>query len=173
MARVSFLDRVQPNRMRSKLITWPFAVEGEPPRVRVKVLGANELEAANLATVDYFKNQKKAVKSTDGAFVAREHVELVWRAFSDEDGQRLAETAADMAKEPSEIIMPLYNEWTAFQSEVSSRPLKQSELDELIEALKKNTLGDLLDVLPSIWLRQLLLTLAAQHVSSITESSPG
>ena len=71
MARASCIDRVQPNRMRSKLISWPFPVDdGETPKVRLKVLGAHELEAAHLATADYFKGLKSKVATTDGAFIA-------------------------------------------------------------------------------------------------------
>ncbi len=173
MARKSFIDRVQPNRMRSKLIAWPFEAEGEDkPRVRIKVLGAHELEAANLAMHDHFKAIKRDVKQTMAASVAREHVELVWRAYADDEGQPLTDTAAELAKEPAEIIDALYGEWDRFQGEVAATPLKQSDLDELIAGLKKNTQPGLLDALPSTWLRQLVLTLVSPPPTSTTESAP-
>ncbi len=174
MARKSFLDRVQPNRMRSKLVTWPFPVEeGEPPKVRVKVLGAHELEAAHLATADYFRAKKKPVKTTDGAFVAREHIELVWRAFSDEDGQPLADTAAEMSTQPAEVFSELYAEWSAFQAEVAARPLNQEQLDELVDGLKKNILPEALSAWPSIWLQQVITTLVAQSANSTPANEHG
>lgn len=173
MARKSFLDRVSPNRARSKLIAWPFPAEGEAPKVRIKVLGAHELEAAHLATVAYFRGRKLKVASSDGAFVAREHVELVWLAYADEEGQPLTPTAEDLAREPAEIIAELYAEWSGFQGELVARQLSQSELDGLIDELKKNTPQGLLGALPSIWLRQLITGLVAQPAASITESEPG
>ncbi len=177
MGRVSFIDRVQPHRSRSKLIVCPFRVEGEgePPKIRVKVLGQDALEAAYLATVDHFRGMKRkhGVTPEDSAFVQREHVELVWRAYEDPEGAPLAETAEDLGKQPSEIIAPLYASWSAFQAEVTIRPLKQSELDELVDGLKKNTLSDLLPALPSSWLIELVTTLASQLVASTPEKPPG
>ena len=173
MARKPFLDRVQPNRARTKLLAWPFPVDGEPPKVRVKVLGAHELEAAYLSAVDHFKAIKAKVVPTDGAFVAREHVELVWRAYADEDGEPLALSGDEMATQPPEVISELYREWSQFQDEVAARPLNQAALDELIESLKKKPQPDLLSALPSIWLRQLITGLAGPHENSTPANEHG
>lgn len=177
MAKGSFIDRVQPHRSRSKLIVCPFQVEGdaEPPKIRVKVLGQDALESAYLATSDHFRGLKRKhnVAVDDSAFVQREHVEIVWRAYEDPDGAALAESAEDLAKQPSEIIAPLYASWSAFQAEVTIRPLKQSELEELVDGLKKNTLSDLLPALPSTWLIELVATLASQLAASTPASPPG
>jgi hypothetical protein len=175
MARQSFIERFALNRPRSKTIHWPFAVnEGETrPRVRLRVLGTHELEAAYLATRDYFAAGKKKVAPNDAAFVVREHVELVWIAFADDDGQPLAPSASDLAKEPSELLEPLYAQWSTFQSEVAGAELKQEDLDGLIDELKKNTQGDLLAALPSTWLRSLLRTSVSQLRISMQASEPG
>lgn len=170
--KVSFLDRVQPNRSRAKLIDWPFET-AEPVKVRVRVLGCDELEAANLEAADHFRELKAKVAQTDDAFVSRERIGLVWRAYETEDGEPLAESAEEMAKQASEVIAPLYAEWSRFQAEIATRPIKQEQLDELIEGLKKNTLGAVLPVLPSSWLIALCTTLASQLVDSTTASGPG
>jgi hypothetical protein len=174
MARESFIDRVQPNRSRSKLVDWPFAVEdGAAPKVRLKVLGQDQMEAANLEAVDHFRALKVKVSGTDDVFVARERVCLVWRAYEDPDGEPLAPTSDELAKQPGELIAPLYAEWSKYQSEVAARPLKQAQMDELIEGLKKKHLEDLLPALPTSWLIALITTLASQLAASTTEKEPG
>ncbi len=175
MARASFIDRVQPNRSRSKLVDWLFPVEGDgpPPKLRLKVLGQDQMEAANLEAVDHFRSLKVKVSGTDDVFVARERVCLVWRAYEDPDGEPLAATSEELAKQPGEVIAPLYAEWSKYQSEVAAHPLKQAQMDELIEGLKKNTLADLLPALPTSWLIKLCITLASQLAASTTESKPG
>ncbi len=175
MARASFIDRVQPNRSRSKLVDWLFPVEGdgEQPKVRIKVLGQDQMEAANLEAVDHFRGLKIKVATTDDVFVARERVCLVWRAYEDPDGEPLATSSEELAKQPGEFIAPLYAEWSKYQSEVAARPLKQAHMDELIEGLKKNTLVDLLPALPSSWLIALITTLASQLAASTTANELG
>lgn len=168
----SFLERVQPNRPRTKLIDLPFET-AEPVKVRVRVLGVDALEAANLETVDHFRDKKAKVAQSDDAFVIRERVGLVWRAYETEDGEPLAPTVDELAEQPSEIIAPLYQEWARFQAEVTTRPIKQSELDELIADLKKNSHADRLAALPSTWLIALITTLASQHADSTTASERG
>ena len=173
MARVSFIDRVQPSKARSKLIDWPFLVDGETPRVRMKVLWQDLMEAATIEAMDYFRAQKKKIEEKDSVFIARERVCLLWRAFEDEDGQPLAPSSEALALVPQEILAPLYGEWSRFQSDVATRPLTQKHMDELVEGLKKNTLGDLLHALPLSWLTALCITLASQLAASTTESAPG
>lgn len=168
----SFLDRVQPNRARTKLVDWPFET-AEPVKVRMRVLGCDELEAANLEAAAHFRDIKAKIAQTEDAFVIRERVGLVWRAYQSEDGEPLTEDAAEMASWPSEIVSPLYAEWSRFQGEVTARPMKQSELDELVDGLKKNTLVEVLPALPSTWLIKLITTLAAQLAASTTASGSG
>jgi hypothetical protein len=103
----------------------------------------------------------------------REHIELVYRAFTDEDGAPLADTIEEFAKAPAEIHDALYAEWERFQGEAAATPLNQKQLDELIEGLKKKAPSEVLDVLPSIWLRQLLHTLVSPPPTLTTESEPG
>lgn len=172
MAKSSFLERVQPSRARSRLIDWPFET-AEPVKVRMRVLGVDALEAANLEAVDHFKALKAKVAQSEDAFVMRERVGLIWRAFETEDGEPIAESADELGKQPSELLAPLYAEWSRFQAEIAARPMKQEQLDELIEGLKKNTLGEVLPALPSSWLIKLITTLASQLVASTTASGHG
>ncbi len=174
MAKVSFIDRVQPHRSRTKLVEVPFHVEGdERPKIRVRVLGQDALEEAYLAAVEHFKALKKKVEPTDSVFVHREHVELVLRAYEDPDGEPLAASADDLAKQPAEIIAPLYAEWSRFQDEVTIRPLTVEQMESLIDGLKKNTHTDLLPALPSSWLIELARTLGSQLANSTQDSSLG
>lgn len=175
MARKSFLDRVQPSRSRSKLVDWPFPVDGDgvAPKLRMKVLGTDAMEAANLDAVDHFRAMKAKVAGTDDVFVIRERICLVWRAYEDEDGQPIAASVDELAAQPSEVIAPLYAEWSKFQSEVAVRPMKQSDMDELIEGLKKNTPAEALYALPTSWLIGLITTLVGQPASSTSVSEPG
>lgn len=168
----SFLDRVQPNRAREKLIDWPFET-AEPVKVRMRVLGADELEAAHFEAHDHFKDIKRKVSATDQAFVIYEQICLVWRAFETEDGELLAESSAELAKNAMEFTTPLYREWSRFQDAITVRPMSQEQLDTWIEGLKKNTLADLLPALPSNWLIRLCTTLASQLAASTTAKESG
>jgi hypothetical protein len=168
----SFLDRVQPNRARTKLIDWPFET-AEPVKVRMRVLGADELEAAHFEAMDHFKDGKRKVLPTDQAFVIREQISLAWRAYETEDGEKIAADADELAAQPMEISTALYREWSRFQDEITVRPISQEQLDTWIDGLKKNTLADLLPALPSSWLIKLITTLASQHAASTTASEPG
>lgn len=172
MAKVSFIERIQPSRARSKLIDWPFET-AEPVKVRMRVLGADELEAANIEAADHFRALKAKVAQTDDAFVARERIGLLWRAFETDDGDKLAADSEELARQPQEVLGPLYSEWSRFQAEVTVRPMKQEELDAFVDALKKNTLGGALDALPSSWLIALATTLASQLAASTTAKEPG
>lgn len=170
--KLSFIERIQPSRSRTKLIAWPFETE-QPLKVRMRVLGADELESANIEAADHFRALKAKVAQTDDAFVMRERIGLVFRAYETEDGAPLAVDANELAQQPTEIIAPLYGEWARFQGEVTQRPMKQIELDAFIDELKKNTLGDLLSALPSSWLTKLCTTLASQLAASTTAKELG
>ncbi len=171
MAKKSFLRRVEPSRARTREIDWPFPVEGDRPRVKMRVLGSTEMEAAYLAVVDYFKAKKLKVAVDDVAFIKRERVELVLRAFS-ADGEPIADTADELAAEPPEVIGTLYREWDAFQTDVTAAPMNKGEMDALVEALKKNTQAVPLHALPLSWLIELISTLASQPVTS-TQANEG
>jgi hypothetical protein len=168
----SFLDRVQPHRQRWKLVEWPFPVEGERPKVKVSVLGQDESEAAYLAAVDHFKGRKPEVKLTDPAFVAREHAEIVWRAYS-ADGDALAEDADELVKEPPSVIEELYSTYAQFYGDVAATPPTTKDMDALVELLKKNIPADRLSGLPSSWLIALITTLASPLAASTTASGDG
>lgn len=173
-SRASFLERVQPSKARSKLVDWPFPIEdGTVPRVRMKVLGQDLMEAANIEAAEYFRAIKKKVAEKDDVFISRERICLVWRAFEDEDGEPLAPTSEILGKYPPEVIGELYAEWVRFQSDVATRPLTQAHMDELIEGLKKNTHADLLLAFSSSWLIALCTTLASRLAASTQEKSPG
>lgn len=176
MARKSFIDRVQPSKARSKLIDWPFLVEGDDvaPKVRMKVLGQDQLEAANIEAADYFRDIKATkVTEKNEVFVSRERICLVWRAYEDEDGEPLAATSEELGKMTDNMITLLYSEWSRFQADVATRPLTQKQMDELVDGLKKNTLGDLLHALPSSWLTALCTTLASQLPGSTPANERG
>jgi hypothetical protein len=178
----SFLSRVSPSRSRTKVIDWPFPVEGETPKIRLSVLGADKLEAANLDAVDHFaalrkKKGTEKVGPHDDVFIARERTALVWHAVQaqDDDGKwaPLADSIDDLAGEPSEVITALFQEWSHLQAEVTVRPMNAAQMTAFIEELKKNTRSVLLDGLPSTWLIELVRTLASQHANSTTANGIG
>jgi hypothetical protein len=177
----SFLSRVSPSRSRTKVIDWPFPVEGETPKIRLSVLGADKLEAANLDAVDHFaalrKKGSEKVGPRDDAFIARERIALVWHAVQaqDENGkwEPLAPSVDDLAAEPSEVITELYQEWSQLQADVTVRPMTAAQMTAYIEELKKNSQGVPLSGFPSSWLIELVRTLASQHANSTTASGVG
>lgn len=168
----SFLERVQPSRERTRLIDWPFETD-EPVKVRMRVLGASELEAAHFEAMDHFKDDKRKVAPTDQAFLIREQIALVWRAFETEDGEKIALDTNELASQQWEILSALYSAWSRFQDEITVRPMTQEQLDTWIDGLKKNTLVDLLPGLPSSWLIKLISTLANQLAVSTTANERG
>lgn len=183
----SFLERVHPSRQRWKVIDWPFPVEGERPKVKLRVLGENEDEAAYLATVDYFKALKRTLKSDDSAFLARLHVEVTWRAWSarpeemheaefvkdGRTGEPLTQTAEMLAAYPLPIIQELYFTYVQFKGDVAASPATEAQYEALIEQLKKNIPVDQLRDLPSSWLIGLITTLVNRLRSSTPANEPG
>ncbi len=183
----SFLERIQPSRQRWKLVDWPFPIEGDRERLKLRVLGENELEAAHLATVDHFKTRKPVVVESSSAFKAREQIEIVWRAFSSkpEDmadaefgksakpGDPIADDSDGMALEPKAIIDELFTTYVQFQADVATAPYTAEDMEALIELLKKNTGTDLLYALPSSWLNELCRTLASRLPTSTQASELG
>jgi hypothetical protein len=177
----SFLSRVSPSRSRTKVIDWPFPVEGETPKIRLSVLGADKLEAATLDAVDHFaalrKKGKEKVGQQDVAFIARERTALVWHAVAaqGDDGkwEPIAASVDDLATEPSEVITELFQEWSQLQADVTVRPMTAEQMKAYIEELKKNIHSVPLSGFPSNWLIELVRTLASQHVNSTTASEPG
>ncbi len=169
----SFLERIQPSRQRWKLVDWPFPVEGdEKLQVKVRVLGQNELEAAYLAAVDHFKARKPIVGINDPAFAAREHVEIVWRAFS-EEGDPLGKDADALAMQPQAVIEELYATYSQFAQDAAAFVATSKQMEELIELLKKNGRTVPLHALSSSWLIELTFTLASQPSTSTPESDHG
>lgn len=169
----SFLERIQPARQRWKMVEWPFPVDGEETfKVKVRVLGQFECEAAYLATVDHFKDRKRAVPANDSAFAARERIEQVFRAYS-ADGEPLAVDVEELAQQPLEVLDELYATWMQFQKDVASPVPSAKVMDELVEHLKKNMDAGLLSALPSSWLTALITSMAAQLSSSMQDSSSG
>jgi len=153
---------VQPSRERWKRVEWPFPCDDEAKHhVKVRVLGQDECEAAYLATVDHFKAKKRTVVATDLAFAARERAELVWRAYSDGDGQPIADATDDLVKQPVALIDELHTTWIQFQNDVCAVPHTAKEMDALVDLLKKNMAADRLAALPSSWLIALIRTLAS------------
>ncbi len=165
----SFISRVSPSRSRSKVIDWPFPSENEDaPKVRLSVLSADKLEAANLEAVDHFtklfEKSKKKVDTKGDAFLARERTALVFYAFEVKDEREdwvpIADSVDELALESSEVITALFREWNDFQAEVTTRPMTSKQMDMFIAELKKNTQEVPLDALPSSWLIALVRTLA-------------
>lgn len=174
----SFLDRVSPSRARSKVIDWPFLVEGgETPKVRVRVLGFDKMEAANLEAVDHFAKLagkgKSKVSHTEGVFLVRERVALVWHAFTTLEGEPLAYDVDELAQEADGVLSSLYEIWNSFQAEVTTRPMTAAQMTAFIDELKKNTHSEVLTALPSAWLIELLRGLASQLVASTQASELG
>ncbi len=174
----SFLKSVEPNRPREISVDWPFPVDGETPKVKMRVLGSHEAEAAYLETCDYFKGLKdakgkaRAVDMSDPAFQHREKASLVWRAFSS-DGNPIAEDVAELAAQPIEVVSALCAQWQAFQSDVTAHPVTKPQMDFLIAELKKNTQAVPLTALPLSWLIALITTLASPPQDSTPDSSDG
>lgn len=169
----AFLKRIQPSRDRSKPVDWPFPVEGERPKVKVRVLSQTEVEAAHLATIDHFKARKPAVSVLDIPFAARERAEVVFRAYS-QDGEPLARDTDELVDElTKEAVSELYNTWSQFQVDVTAAPHTSEEMDELVEYLKKSGDPARLSGFPSTWLIELITTLASRLSSSTPANEHG
>lgn len=168
----AFLRRIEPSRSREKVIEWPFPVEGERPKLTMRVLGFDEIEVAHLAAVDHFKAIKRKIEETDSAFLAREALEKVFRAFKHE-GEPIADSVDDLAKQPVSIVLELHSTWSSFQAEVAAVPLTQDDLNAVIAELKKNTSAAQLQGWPSSWLIGLITTLASRPVDSIPAKELG
>jgi hypothetical protein len=178
----SFLSRVSPSRSRTKVIDWPFPVEeGETPKIRLSVLGADKLEAATLEAVDHFaalrKKGQEKVGQQDVAFIARERIALVWHAVQaqGDDGkwEPIAASVDDLAQEADSVITELYQEWSQLQADVTVRPMTAAQMKAYIEELKKNIHSVPLNAFPSNWLIELVRTLASQQSNSTTANEPG
>lgn len=173
---MSFLDRVSPSRARERVIDWPFPVDGEVPKIRLRVLGADKLEAAYLDAVDHFAKRKPKVSEESSAFVARERTALVFHAVQAKDGKDwvpIADSVDELAEESPSVITALYEEWSQLQAEVTARPMTKEQFQEFVEGLKKNTLPVPLRALPTSWLIELLHGLASQPVNSTRDSEHG
>jgi hypothetical protein len=174
----AFLKRIEPNRPREKVIDWPFPVEGETPKLTMRVLGFDEIEASHLAAQDHFKSlkdgkgTKRNVAEDDQAFLAREALEKVWRAFKSE-GEPIADDVDELAKQPISVILELHSQWQSFQADVAATPLNRAEMDALIEAMKKKIQPEALRGFASSWLISLCLTMASQLADLTKENSPG
>lgn len=174
----SFLKRIDHTRERWKHVRWPFPVEGETspddrPKLKLRVLGFNELEAAHLATIDHFKDRKPPLKTDDEAFLGRERAELIFRAYSDEGGAPIAEDVEELAAEPAEILYELHATRAQFQADVAAAPYTPKEMDAFVDLLKKNMDVGLLRVLSSNTLIGLITTLANQQSASTPANERG
>lgn len=155
------------------MIDWPFAVEGEERfKVKLRVLGSNEAEAAYLATVDYFKSKKLKLDATDAVFALRERAEIVFRAYS-ADGEALAGDVEELVKQPLAILEDLYATYRQFQSDVCAVPHSSKDMEALVEHLKKNGSAEALSALPSSWLTALITFMASQLPPSTTANELG
>ncbi len=180
MSKKSFVERVQPNAPRSKLIPWPA---NPSVNVQVNVLGAADLEAAHLETIEHFRSraggdddEKASPPPTpiDWVFIARERVAIVYRAFTDPDtGEKLAANVDELAKQPGEVLARLHLEWSSFQQDVAAQPLDELELRDLIEALKKNTRSVPLTDFSSSKLIVLCIGLASRLAASTKDNAGG
>jgi hypothetical protein len=168
----SFLERIQPSRQRWKLVEWPFPVDGERPKLKVRVLGQDDETAAYLATVDHFKGRKPKVEENSPAFAVREHAELVWRAYSDND-EPIADDVEELCKQPPQVIAELYATYSQHCRDVGADGLSSEQLEALVEELKKNSLTVRLSAFPSNWLIALTTTLASRLRDSMPVSEPG
>jgi hypothetical protein len=185
----SFLKRITPDRQRWKLVDWPFPLEdGEDrPKLKVRVLGQNESEEAYLAAIDHFKGRKPEVKDDSAVFLAREHAEMVWRAYSakpeemgDGDwakngkvGEALDDSVEDLIKSPGNIIGELYTTYVQFYNDVAAAPTNEADFTAFVELLKKNTDLEPLRGFPSSWLIGCISTLASQLAASTPDNSDG
>ena len=170
----SFLARVRPEPPVSRLIPWPLhRGDGEAPRVRVRALSHADREAAYLATLTYFEKKKRRLPITDPAFLGREQIETIARAYTDPETGDPIGTADELAGEAPELREQLYAEWLSHQADQAVGPLKPAEVDQLIEELKKKPPSDLWSGCASTWLSQLVRTLVDQLATSATGSSGG
>lgn len=185
MAKRSFIDEVSPNRPRQRPIDWPL---GGGRKVLVRILGDDEIESAYFAARDHFdamkvrvngKDVKRAVDIKDPAFVNRERVELVYRAFRaiDEDGTQtddhIAASAAELAKYSDRIIDSLYLAWAEYQKESQAKPVDEAAVREIIDALKKNTPAGAYSALPSSWLIAVITGLVEESQASQMTNGSG
>lgn len=182
MSRKSFVQRVWQER--SKVVRWPFPVEGmagAAPRLRLLVLAGGAMEAAHLGALDHFAGLKRKVTTDSDVFVTRERAEIVLRAVRvitvDAAGTEVEEPLADSADELADFLTleqrtELFWAWKQFQLEVAP-PIDAQEIERLIGELKKNSPGVQLDGLPSSWLIELVRGLASPPPSSTPASSPG
>jgi hypothetical protein len=173
MAR-SFLERMQPKAERAKLVKWAFPTpEGDTPLVRLRILGGDEIEQAQLEVDEFYRKGKVKLDREMPAYEARLRAALTWRAYETPEGDRLTPSAEEFFTYPIEVIGELYAEWKRYQEEITVRPMKAAEMDELIAELKKNTRMDLLSALPSTWLIALTTTLVSQQSASIQAVGAG
>lgn len=168
----SFLKSVEPSRQRWKLIDWPFPVEGERPKVKVRVLGQNECEAAYLAAKDHFKKHKAIVDIKDPAFALRERAEIVFRAYS-KDGEPIAADVDELLEQPSSLIEELNTTYAQFYADVAATPYTSADMDALVELLKKKVPAEVLIALPSSWLIGCISSMANQLAPSTLDKSDG
>jgi hypothetical protein len=176
MAGQTLLQRIgaASTRPRARTIEWPLPVEGERPKLGVRALSAADREAAYFATVDYFaKDKKRKVAVHDPSFLMREQLEVIWRACSDIDGERIGASTDELAAETPELRQALYDEWMSVQADQVVRPSSAAEVDALVEELKKNSLAVPLDGCASSLLIGLVRTLASRLVTSETPISSG
>jgi len=177
----SFVEAVTAGLPTSWPMEWPFAVPGGGPRpkVLVHILGAPAIEAAHVATLRHFRSRGKQgkvkVRVAPGspAFNAHENlVEIVYRAFSTEQGKPLDDTvelfAERLTDDQREV---LYFNWKLRQVTRAVPAPTQAEVDALVEHLKKNIHSALLDELAWSSLLSCIRTMAAQLASSTTPPS--
>jgi hypothetical protein len=169
----SFLKRISPNQPRTKMVDWPFPFEGdERPKLELRVLGLNDIEAANLAAIEHFKSKKVPVREDSSVFVARERAECIYRAYL-VDGKPLADDVDELAEQPPEVLMDLHLTRMQFQADAAAAPHTPQEMDDFVELLKKNTDARLLSGFPSTWLIELITTLASRLSSSTPANEHG
>jgi hypothetical protein len=172
MGKKSFLARIEPSRQRWKLIDWPFPVEGDRPKVKVRILGQHECEEAYFAAQDHFKDRKPPISIKDPAFALRERAEIVFRAFS-VDGEPLADDVDELLEQPQSVIDELNSTYAQFYADVAATPYTSKDMAALVELLKKSIPADLLSALPSSWLIGLITTLASQPAPSTPANELG
>ena len=176
----SLLARLDPLRSRFRNVVWRWD-PSDPDNftlLRFFVLNGQQSEEAHLATVAHFTHAKPKVGVDSDVFLARERLELVLRAARvapDNDAATAAECEpiADSADELAELltlsqVSDLYTTWRALQSEISVLPASQAEMDELVEALKKNSHEVPLAAFSTSLLIALARTLAERLASSTT-----
>lgn len=178
----SLLKQISPSRPRTRTIDWPFRQEGaETARITMRVLGADELEAAHLETVEYFRRQRKkatdpVVKVTDQPFALRERAALVVRAYSvagTTPPEPIADSTEELQAEHPDLRDLLFSEWASFQNDFMPPKYTSADIDALIEELKKNILPEALTACSSSMLLTLALTLADRLRSSTEARGSG